>query len=162
MYRGFLLLYVPNGFFKWTLKSFFFLLINQALVLERLFLLEYHIFEYLTVGGYYQNHVNNNIVLFGCSCHCFFLEHGLNCILIRVVINFMFNGIANEVTVIDGTKFVYFFATSFVIGLSSSTNRLGWNSNHYYILFILRFVVRVVWILMAMLLRMSQFIALTT
>jgi hypothetical protein len=162
LYRGLLLLYVLDGFFKWTLKSFLFLLINQALILERLFILEYHIFEYLITGGYCQNHVDNNIVLFGCSRHYLSLEHGLNCILIRVVINFMCNGIADEMTINDGTKFLHFSTTSFVIGLNSYTSRLGWNSNHCYLLFVLKFFVWVVWIPMAMLLRMFPFIALTT
>jgi hypothetical protein len=94
-----LLLYVFDGFFKQTLKPFLFMLMCQVLILERFFLLEYHIFKYLTVGGYYQNHVDNNIILLGCSCCYLFLEHGPCCVFIRVVINFMFNGIANDALV---------------------------------------------------------------
>ncbi len=114
------------------------------------------------MGGYYQNHVDNNIVLLGCSCHCLFLEHGLSCILIWVVIHFILNGITDEATINDGTIFIHFSVTSFVTRLSSCTNKLGQNSIHYYLLFVLKFVVRVVWIPMAMLLGMSKFIALTT
>jgi hypothetical protein len=44
----------------------------------------------------------------------------------RIVIDFMFNKIANEAMVEDGTGFVRFFATSFVIGLiSHTTTNLG-------------------------------------
>jgi hypothetical protein len=71
--RWLLLLYVFDGFFKQTLKPFLFMLICQVLVLERFFFLEYHIFKYLTVGGYCQNHVDNNTILLGCSCCCLFL-----------------------------------------------------------------------------------------
>jgi hypothetical protein len=97
------------------LKPFLFLLISQALVLEKFFLLEYHIFGYLTMGGYYQDRVHNNIVLFGCN-HCYlFLEHGMSYVLIMAIINFMFNGIVDETMVDDGTAFVHFFETSSLI-----------------------------------------------
>jgi hypothetical protein len=44
----------------------------------------------------------------------------------RIVINFMFNKIADESMVKDGIGFVRFFATSFVIGLiSHTTTNLG-------------------------------------
>ncbi len=88
MYTGFkwlLLLYVLNGFFKLTLKPFLFLLINQAFIFLRFFFFEYHIFGYIITGGYCQNHVDNNIILFGCNCHHLFPEHGLRYILMRVV-----------------------------------------------------------------------------
>jgi hypothetical protein len=39
----------------------------------------------------------------------------------RIVIDFMFNKIVDEVMVKDGIGFVRFFATSFVIGLISYT-----------------------------------------
>jgi hypothetical protein len=71
----------------------------------------------------------------------------------------MFNGIVDEAMVNDGTRFVCFSMTSFVIGfLSCTTISLGQNSIHYYLLFIFNFVV---WIV-AMFFGMSQFIALTT
>ncbi len=74
---------------------------------------------------------------------------------------FMVNGITNETTVNDGIGFVFFSATSFVTGFISCTTKLGQNSIHYYFFFILKFIVWVVWIPMAMLLGMSQFIAFT-
>jgi hypothetical protein len=54
-------------------------------------------------------------------------------VLMRVVINVMFNGIENEVVVNDGIGFVCFFATSFVIGFISYTTKLDRNSIHYYL-----------------------------
>jgi hypothetical protein len=140
----FLLSYVLNGFFKQTLKLFFFLLIDQTLVLERLFFLEYHIFEYLTMGNYYQNNVDRNIVLFGCSCRCIFLKHGLNYVHMRAIINFMFNGIIDEVVVNDGTKFVHFFVTSFVTGFYFLYHQVVPKFHSLLHFFILKFVVWVV------------------
>ncbi len=155
------LLYVHNGFFKQTLKPFFCLPINHILILERFFFFEYHIFKYLNVNVYCQNHVNNNIVLHRHS-HCgLFVEHGLRCVLIKVVIIFLFNGIADEIAVNDGTRFVYFFTSSFITRFSFYTTKLGRNSIHNYLLCVLKFVVQVVWILMAMLFGMFWFIALT-
>jgi hypothetical protein len=108
-----------------NVEAFPLLAINQTIVLETFFFLEYHIFGYLHVGGYYQNHVDSNTVLLGCSYHCLFLEHGLNCILMREVINFMFNGIVDEAVANDGTKFVCFYVTSFIIRFNSCTTKLG-------------------------------------
>jgi len=76
------------------------------------------------VGGYCQNHVDNNIVLLRCSYHCLFLEHGLSYGLIRAIINCMFNGIRNEAAINDGTRFVCFSVIHFVIELSSYNSRL--------------------------------------
>jgi hypothetical protein len=67
----------------------------------------------------------------------------------------MFNGIVNQVAVNDGIGFVHFFVTSFVIGFISCTTKLGQNSIHCYLLFVLKFDVQVVEIPMAMLLKMS-------
>ncbi len=127
------MLYVLNGFFKRTLKFFLFLLFNQAHVLKRSFSLEYHIFKYLIMGGYCQNHVDNNIILLGYSHCCLFPEHGLKYVLMRAIINFIFNGIIDEVVVNDGTRFVHFSMTSFVTGFISYTTRLCQNSIHHYI-----------------------------
>jgi hypothetical protein len=91
------------------LKIFLFLPIRQAFILERFFLLEYHIFKYPTLGGYYQNHVDNNMVFLGCNHHYCFLEHCLSYVLMKVIINFMFNEIVDETTVNDGTIFVRFY-----------------------------------------------------
>jgi hypothetical protein len=138
-------MYVPNGFFKRMLKLFFFLPIGQALLLERFFLLEYHIFEYLTTCGYYQNHVNGNIVLLGCNHHCLFPKHGLSSILMQAIINFVFNGIANETMVNDGFGFVRLDSmTSFVTKNISYTTKLCQNSIYYYLFFVLKLLIRVV------------------
>jgi hypothetical protein len=109
----------------------------------------------LIVSGHCQNHVANNIVPFGCSRHCLFLEHGLSCVLIKAVVNFMFNGIADETTINDGIRCIHFSTTSFVTQLRSYTNRLDQNSIHYYLFFILNFVVQVIWIPIAAFLGMS-------
>jgi hypothetical protein len=116
----------------------------------------------LIANGYYQNHVDNNIVPFGCSHRCLFLEHGPRCVFIKVVINFMFNGIAYETIINDGTRCVRFSMTSFVTRLCSYTNRFDQNSIHYNLFFILKFVVQFIWIPIAALFGMSWFIALTT
>ncbi len=50
------------------------------------------------MGGYYQNHVNSNIILLGCNHYCLFLEHGVS--------YFMFNKIMDEAMVNDGIGFV--------------------------------------------------------
>jgi hypothetical protein len=106
--KQFFLSYVFNGFFKRTLKLFFFLLINQALVLEG-------IFRYLITCGYYQNHVDNNIILLRCNYHYLSPKHGLSYVLMGAIINIMFNEIVNETIINDGTKFVCFFVCFFVI-----------------------------------------------
>jgi hypothetical protein len=62
----------------------------------------------------------------------------------KVVINFMFNGIADEATVNDGIGIVYFFMTSFVIRFISCTTRLCQNTIHCYLLFVFMFIIRVV------------------
>jgi hypothetical protein len=67
------------------------------------------------MGGYYQNHVDNNIVFFRCNRCYLFVEHSLNYVLIKQNTNFMFNGITNEAMVIDEIIFIYLFATSFII-----------------------------------------------
>jgi len=79
----------------------------------------------------------------------------------KTIIDFMFNGIANEATVNDGIGFVRFSATSFVTKfISCTTTSLGLNSIYCYLLFVFKFVVQVILILVAMLLGMSWFIAL--
>jgi hypothetical protein len=68
----------------------------------------------------------------------------------------MFNGIANEAMVNDGTGFVCFSMTYFVIGfISCTTTSLGQNSIHNYLLFVFKFVVWVIWILVVMVFGMS-------
>ncbi len=114
--RWLLLLQVLNSFFKQTLKLFFFLPFNQAFILER-FILEYHIFEYLTWNGNLQNHVDNNIFLPRCSCHYLFPEHQLSCVFMRVIINFMFNIIIDETAINDGIKFVHISMMSLLSNL---------------------------------------------
>ncbi len=141
--RWFLLLYVFNGFFKWTLKPFLFLLISKSFVLERFFLFEYHIFGYIIMSGYCQNHVNN-IILFGFNCRHLFPEHGLRYVFMRAIINFMFNGITDEAMVNGETRFICFTLTSFLTRFISCTTKLGQNSIHCYLLFIIKFLVQVV------------------
>ncbi len=113
----------------------------ETFVLERFFFLEYHFFGYLITNGYYQNHVDNNIILLGRNQHTLFLEQCMNCIFMKAVISFSFNNITNEVVVNDGIRFVRFFVTSFVIGFISCTTKLCWNSIHFYLLFVFKFVV---------------------
>jgi len=50
----------------------------------------------------------------------------------------------------DETGFIHFSITSFVIKFISYITRLCWNSIQYYLLFVVKFVVQVVWIPMAM------------
>jgi hypothetical protein len=136
--------------------------IDQALVLERFFFLEYCIFKYLITSDNYQNHVDNNIFLHRCSRSYFFPEHHLSYILMRAIVDFMFNRIANETTINDGTKFVGFFVTSFVTRfISYTTTSLGQNSIHCYLVFVFNFVVWVLQIPMAKFLGLSWSIALT-
>lgn len=149
--RWLFLLYILNGFFKRMLKLFPFLPISHAFILESFFSLEYHIFKYLSEGVYCQNHVDNNIVLLG----CLFFEHYLSCVLMKVAINFMFNGIIDEITINDGTIFVCFSMTSFTTIFISCTTKLCQNSFHNYLFFVLKFIVQVFLIPMATLLRMS-------
>jgi hypothetical protein len=74
----------------------------------------------------------------------------------KVVINFMFNKLINETTINDGIRFVYFSMTYFATRLFfCTTTSLYQNSIHYYFFSIFKFVVRVVWILVATLLGMS-------
>ncbi len=76
------------------------------------------------MGCNYQNNVDNNVFLLGCS-HCYFFpKHHLNYILVKIVVDFMFNGIADETMVNDGTRFVRFSATSFVIEFISCTTTI--------------------------------------
>jgi hypothetical protein len=86
----------------------------------------------------------------------FFLEHRLSYILMRIIVDFMFNEITNEATINDGTKFVGISLTSFVTKfISCTTINLGQNSILGYLLFVFKFVVQVVQILMATFLGMS-------
>ncbi len=88
-----------------------------------------------------------------------FLKHGVSYVLMRRVIY----KIINETFINDGTIFVCFSATSFVTGfISYMTTKLCQNSIHYYPIFVFKFVVRVIWILMVTLLGMFQFIAFIT
>jgi hypothetical protein len=59
----------------------------------------------------------------------------------KVVINFMFNGITDETTINDGIGFVRFFMTSLVIEFISCTTRLCQNVVHCYPLFVFMFII---------------------
>jgi hypothetical protein len=57
----------------------------------------------------------------------------------------MFNEIADKTSINDETKFVHFSMTPLVIGfISNTTTSLGQNSIHYYLMFVFKFVVRIV------------------
>jgi hypothetical protein len=88
------------------------------------------------MGGNCQNHVNN-IVLFGCNCHCLFPKHGLTYVFMKAIINFMFKKFADEAMINDGTKFLYCSTTSFVTRFISCIIKLCWSSIHYYLLLFL-------------------------
>jgi hypothetical protein len=99
----------------------------------------------LTTCGYCQNHVDGNIVLLGCNHYCLFPEHGLSSIFMRGIIIFLFNGIANEIMANDGTEFVRLDSTtSFAIKNISYTTKLCQNSIYYYLIFVLKFIIRVI------------------
>ncbi len=103
---------------------------------------EYHILWYLIIGGNYQDHNDNNIFLLRWNRHYLFLKHCLSYVLMKTIVNFMFNGIVDEALVDDGIKFICFSTTSFVTRFISYTSTsLGQNSIHYYLLFVLKFVI---------------------
>jgi hypothetical protein len=136
------MLQVFYGYFKWKLKFFLLLPICHTFVFVWLFFFTYHILWYLTTSSNYQDHVDNDILFFGCNRHYLFLEHCMSQVLMKIVVDFMFNRIANEAIVDDGIGFVCFFVTSFVTRfITCTTTNLGWNSIHYYLLFVFKFVV---------------------
>ncbi len=93
------MLYVLNGFFKGMLKLFLFLLIGQVFVFERFFLLECHIFGYLIIGCNWKIHVDSHVFLLGCNHRYPFLEHGMNYVFMKTIIDFMFHRVRDEATI---------------------------------------------------------------
>ncbi len=69
------------------------------------------------MGGNCQDHVHSNVFFLGCNHHCLSCKHRVSYVLVKIDVDFMFNGITNKTMIDDGTEIVCFFATSFVIGL---------------------------------------------
>jgi hypothetical protein len=109
----------------------------------------------------YHNHVDD-IFFLGYSHHYLFCKQHLSCILMRIVVDFMFNGIVDKNINKWWNQICLFFRDPFCYQIYFLYHhQIGPNSIHCYLIFVFKFVVWIVRIQMATLLGMSWFIALT-